>query len=296
MRDTFGGFHPLVNLIYFTLVIGLAMFLMHPVSLLLSLSCASAYAVYLHGQKAWRVGLKFLLPLLLLTALLNPLFNHAGATILAYLPNGNPLTLESTLFGLATAVMLVTVIAWFACFNTVITSEKIVYLFGRIVPVFALILAMALRLVPRFREQIKVITNAQKCLGQDFSQGNLFQKMRQGLKILSILATWALENAIETADSMKGRGYGLSGRTAFAIFRFNRRDAWAIGYITFCATIVLGGAVTGAYQFRYFPTIRGQWSGHQAILVFCAQLALAIFPIIVNLKEDLLWKRIESKS
>ena len=51
-RDTFAGFHPVVNLLYFALVIGFSMFFLHPVSLLVSLSSASAYAVYLNGKKA----------------------------------------------------------------------------------------------------------------------------------------------------------------------------------------------------------------------------------------------------
>ena len=35
------------------------------------------------------------------------------------------------------------------------------------------------------------------------------------ITILSIMVTWCLENAIETADSMKSRGCGLPGRSAF---------------------------------------------------------------------------------
>ena len=31
---------------------------------------------------------------------------------------------------------------------------------------------------------------------------------------LSIVVTWSMENAIETADSMKARGYGTKKRTA----------------------------------------------------------------------------------
>jgi energy-coupling factor transport system permease protein len=40
------------------------------------------------------------------TAWLNPLFNHAGVTLLFYLPGGNPVTLESMVYGLAAATML----------------------------------------------------------------------------------------------------------------------------------------------------------------------------------------------
>lgn len=61
-------------------------------------------------------------------------------------------------------------------------------------------------------------------MGMDVSNGKWFKKVRYALNMVSILVTWALENAIETADSMKSRGYGLKGRTAFSIYRFNRRD------------------------------------------------------------------------
>jgi len=298
-KDTFSGFHPAVNMLYFVAVIGFAMFFMHPVSLALSLLCAATYAVYLNGKKALRVGLKFMLPMIIFTAAINPLFNHQGGTMLAYLPNGNPITLESTMYGIAAAVMLATVITWFSCLNTVMTSDKFVFLFGRIIPALSLLLAMALRFVPRFRTQIKVISNAQKCIGRDVSNGNIFRKARHGIRILSIMVTWALENAIETADSMKARGYGLPGRTAFSIFRFDRRDGWAVAYILACVGIIITGAALEVFRFRYFPTIRHitrGWSGFWTVALFVVYFALGVFPIIVNLKEDLVWKRIESKT
>ena len=287
--DTFAGYHPAINLLYFVAAIGFAMFFTHPVCLAISLLCAFTYSVYLNGKRAVRFNLIYMLPLLVFAALLNPMFNHQGGTILAYLPNGNPLTLESVLYGVSASVMLVTVISWFSCFNVVMTSDKFVYLFGKIIPALSLILSMALRFVPRFKAQIKVISNAQKCVGRDASSGNLLRRMKHGIKILSIMVTWALENAIETADSMKGRGYGLPGRTAFSIFRFDRRDWRALLYILVCSAAVLAGNFTGAYRFRYFPTIKGEWTG-ATLVVFAAYFALCAFPIIVNAKEDMVWK------
>ena len=290
--DTFAGYHPFINLLYFIAVIGFAMFFTHPACLAVSLLCAVAYSVYINGRKAARFNLVYMLPLLIMTALINPAFNHQGGTILAYLPDGNPLTLESILYGIAAAAMLIAVISWFSCFVSVITTDKLVYLFGRVIPAMSLILAMSLRFVPRFKAQIKVISNAQKCIGRNVSKGGPLRRMKHGVKILSIMVTWALENAIETADSMKGRGYGLPGRTAFSIFRFDRRDAYALIYILACAAALLAGAPTGAYHFRYFPTIKGQWTGTATILVFIAYFALGMFPVIVNIKEDIVWKDI----
>lgn len=84
-----------------------------------------------------------MLPLLVITALINPAFSHQGVTILTYLPSGNPLTLESILYGIYAAFLLITVIAWFSCFNAVMTSDKFMYLSGGIIPALSLVLSMS---------------------------------------------------------------------------------------------------------------------------------------------------------
>jgi len=294
-KDAFSGYHPIVNFLYFGFVLAFAMIYTHPVCLIISLICAFVYAVYLNGRKAIRFTLIYMLPMMLFAALLNPMFNHQGGTILAYLPNGNPLTLESVMYGIAAASMLVAVITWFSCFNTVITSDKFVYLFGRIIPALSLILAMALRFVPRFKAQIKIVSNAQKCVGRNVSDGSILQKAKHGIRILSIMVTWALENAIETADSMKSRGYGLPGRTAFSIYRFDKRDRNALLFILACAAYIITGSVTDGLYFRYFPTIQGLWDTPYAVSIFIVYAALCIMPVILNIKEDLVWKSIKSK-
>ena len=217
--DTFSGYHPLVNFLYFALVLVFSMCLMNPACLAISLAAAFAYNLYLNGRRALKLALCVMLPLLLLTAVINPAFNHQGATILTYLPSGNPLTLESIIYGLAAASMLIAVILWFGCYSAVLTSDKFVYLFGRLIPALSLVLSMTLRFVPKFKAQLGQVSLAQQCVGRDAGSGSLLQRLKNAITILSIMVTWALENAIETADSMKSRGYGLPGRTAFSIYR-----------------------------------------------------------------------------
>jgi energy-coupling factor transport system permease protein len=296
MGDTFSGYHPIVNLLYFVAVLMFGMFFMHPVCLVMSLAGAFSYSLYLHGKKTLKTGVLLALPMMLITALINPAFNHEGATILTYLPSGNPLTLESIYYGVAAALLMITIVYWFSCFNAVMTSDKFVYLFGRVIPALSLILSMSLRFVPRFKAQIKIISNAQRCVGRDISNGGVLQRARHGIKILSIMVTWALENAIETADSMKGRGYGLPGRTAFSIYRFDKRDAAALVFIALCSAYILTGSALGGLTWRYFPTAKGTWSGAYTVSVFAFYLALCAMPVILNFAEDRKWKAIESKT
>ena len=131
--------------------------------------------------------------------------------MLAYLPSGNPLTLESIIYGVAASVMMISVICWFSCYNEVVTADKFIYLFGRLAPAMSLILSMSLRFIPRFKAQLNVVAQAQHCLGRDISTGGVIQRLHTAVMILSVMITWVLENSIETADSMKSRGYGLPG-------------------------------------------------------------------------------------
>lgn len=164
-QDTFSSFHPLVGLFFFVLTLGFTMFFMHPVCLGISLVCALAYSARLEGWRALGRQLRYLLPVLLFTALLNPLFNHQGATVFLRLPNGSPLTLEAASYGGAAAAMLLAVIVWFRCFGAVITSDKFLYLFGRMAPALSLLLSMAFRFVPRFRAHMQAVSQAQPDTG-----------------------------------------------------------------------------------------------------------------------------------
>ena len=256
-KDAFSGYHPTINFLYYALVLLFSMCLMHPVYLAISLTGALAYDIYLKGRKAVRFAVMGLLPMAALAALLNPAFNHEGATILTYLPSGNPLTLESILYGLAAGAMLCAVVLWFVCFNAVITSDKFVYLFGRVIPALSLVLSMTLRFVPLFRRQLEVVRQAQFCIGRDASCGSVWQRVRRAVTIFSIMVTWSLESAIDTADSMRSRGYGQPGRTAFSIYRLDSRDRSLLLWLAFCGTYLLAAALSRGLFFQYYPMLLG---------------------------------------
>ena len=117
MRDTFSDCHPAVNFLYFALVLAFSMCLMHPACLVISLTGACCYLAGLCGLRELGRSARWLIPMALLAAVVNPAFVHQGITILTYLPSGNPLTLESILYGLAAALLLAAVVLWFRCFS-----------------------------------------------------------------------------------------------------------------------------------------------------------------------------------
>lgn len=295
MNDAFSRCHPAVNFFFFAGSIGCAMFLTHPVFLGISLLAGAIYHGYLRKKGASKGGILWLFPTALLVALINPLFSHQGATILTYFKNGNPLTLESIVYGGIMGTLFASVILWFGCYNAVMTSDKFLALFGRVIPKLSLVLSMALRFVPKFRAQLNRITEGQRCIGRDQKSGNLLQRAKNGLRILSILITWALESGIETADSMRSRGYGLKGRSSFQLYRLDTRDRVLLGIMGGLSVVAAAGFFLGAGKVRYYPSFAVKDVGAFGIVTIFAYAAFLLVPLGLDLWEDLQWRRIQSK-
>lgn len=292
MRSGFARLHPLVNLTFFVLVLAFAMFLSHPAVQLAGLVCAALFALRCTGRGFGR-RMAMLLPLMLLAAVVNPLVSHQGVTVLFRFPSGNACTLESVLYGISAAVRLGTAVLWFMGWNAVMTSDKFVYLFGRILPSLSLTLSMGLRFVPRLLRRTREVAQAQK-LSQPAQRGWLAGIRRAG-RVVSIVVTWALENALDTADSMKSRGYGLPKRTAFSLFRFTLRDGICLGILAALDGAVLAGSLTGGLKWWYYPAPGGA-TGVQAALWTVAFVLLAAFPLIFDAKEAIQWRASRSRT
>ena len=292
MRSGFARLHPLVDLTFFVLVLAFAMFLSHPAVQLAGLVCAALFALRCTGRGFGR-RMAMLLPLMLLAAIINPLVSHQGVTVLFCFPSGNACTLESVLYGISAAVRLGTAVLWFMGWNAVMTSDKFVYLFGRILPSLSLTLSMGLRFVPRLLRRTREVAQAQK-LARPAERGWLASIRRAG-RVVSIVVTWALENALDTADSMKSRGYGLPKRTAFSLFRFTLRDGICLGILATLGGAVLAGSLTGGLKWWYYPAPGGA-AGAQAAVWTAAFVLLAAFPLIFDAKEAIQWRASRSRT
>ena len=279
----FSRYHPLVTFVYFLFAILLTCANFNPIFVGISFFSAFTLCAVLKGKKALVKNLLLMPVLLVLMAAINPAFNHRGITIITYLPSGNPLTLESICFGFMAAGMLLSVMLWFSCFNEIMTSDKIIYIFGRIIPSLSLIFSMTLRAVPRFSEQLKKISRAQKCVGRSITEGGLLKRIKSGISIFSVMVTWSMENAIETADSMKARGFGASKRTAFSVYTFTKRDKSALLLMLLLGTYIISGGISGAFEFSCFPYIKIKGFSTLTSSFYAAELLFLFIPVMIEI-------------
>ncbi len=294
MRDEFSRFHPTVNFLYFAAVIVFAAIYMSPPLVAISLAAALIYSIYMGGAGSLKFSMLIILPIGLFAALINIAFNHNGMTVLTYLPTGNPITLESIVYGLCAAALLADVILWFFCFNKVITSDKFIYLFGRMIPSLSLVLSMILRFIPRFRQQHRSVVTAQKSLVKAGGKNGVISKIKHGANVFSIMLTWSLENAIITADSMNSRGYGLKGRTAFSRYRFYLRDGVVLIVLAALIAAQIFLTALGCARVDFYPYYSLSVTPVSIAGYICYAL-LCVTPMIINLTEDIKWNYFRSR-
>lgn len=293
MKSSFlANLHPASCLVYFLAVAVLSVTVLRPAFVVISLVSALTLALRTGRGRALSLALKCVLPLMLLAALLNPAFNHRGATILAYLPGGNPLTLESLAYGLAAAMMLGAVLLWFFCLGRLMPAHRLSMVFGGGAPSLTLLLSMSLRFVPRFAQGFRRVWLCQVGL-----RGGCPKTLRERFGIyagvLSAMVTWTLENSVETVDSMKSRGHGLGRASSFYPTPFTARDGVFLSFALLASVLSAWPALWGGGRFVFFPALSfgdgsGLW-GAGAFLVLCAA------PVILDVWEAARWKRSESK-
>ena len=250
----FDSYHPMINFIYFTAAIICAIQFQHPMFLMISYLAAFLYSVKLNGKKALIFNL-CLIPLAAVYTGWYAYYNHFGVTVLRLNMIGNQITLESIVTGMVRGITAVTVIMIFTYIFTIVSADKIIYLFGRISPRLSLYLSVLLRFVPRVKQRAKRIELSRKGIGKGCLQGDILQKILHTCGFLSILITWTLEDFVESAASMKCRGYSLRGRTAFSIYRFDNRDRGFVIAMFACLMVCAAAVLFDQTMITYRPEI-----------------------------------------
>lgn len=273
----FDRYHPCVALLYFAALLVFAMCAMQPVYLLLTFAGALVFGALLRG---WRTVLRALLwqvPVVLLIAVLNPVFSAAGTTVL-FRVGTHAFYLESFVFGACQGLMLVNVVLLLQNAAACLGMDKVLSIGGNVLPNVALMVSMVARLVPQYlRRGRRIAQVSQACTaahGFDredarvpaTAQANNVLPKRglkrrhftQNLRLTSVLMGWGLEDSIESAQAMQARGWGAARRrTTYALARFRATDACAVFLIGALAVSAALGAYAACAQWSFYPSAQG---------------------------------------
>lgn len=273
-------FHPVVNLFYLLGMLIITMSNMNPVLIAISFTASFFYMLNIDGIIHIKRIFIISLPILFFSVLIMPLFYHNGVTPLFYV-NDMQVTLETVIYGVVMTFLLLAVMQLFFIWNKWISSEKFLYLFGKISPNIALVLSMVFRMVPLMIKRWHDIHDAQKGMGAA-DKRSLSGKIRLFVKEISILLSWCLENSIDTSISMESRGYGTGKRTSFHLFRWHINDVIALLLIIPIIIIMLIIIVNCGFEVNYFPEMCIRSFNIREKVMIIVYGVYSIIPLVVD--------------
>lgn len=114
----------------------------------------------------------------------------------------------------------------------------------------AMIMSIALRLIPTLVEETDKIQSAQKARCADFDSGNVFKRAKAIIPVLIPLFVSSFRRADELADAMDSRCYrGAKGRTRMKKLKFHIRDLIAVLFLAVFFFAVLW------LRYNFFPWV-----------------------------------------
>lgn len=288
MGNGIQSIHPFVMFFYYSCVGFFAMFFNHPIFLLAG--CLSLLAVNLahDSMRALKQWAPMMIIMALLISLINPFINSRGTHIFFYF-RGKQVTLEATLYGIVSSMSLIMILMLFISLNAVLNGNKLLYIFSRILPKTAFLVMLSIRFVPLLRRRLTEIQDVQRLKGMTVRQGTIRNRAKSGMSIMQILLAWSLEEAIETADSMKARGYGTGKRSPYIPYRITKMDRnWLVYLVLFFIISIVGGFL-GYGKIIIYPQLGTLHLYSLDWVVLFSSLAVMLFPVIVEGREQLKW-------
>lgn len=193
-------------------------------------------------------GLKTIIFVIILTAVLQIFYNHDGTVLLEWKK------IQITTGGVNTAIFIAVRIISLIFISSLLTYTtsptlltdgierllKPLKLFRLEPHTLAMMMTIALRFIPTLIEEVDHIMSAQKARGADMETGSIVKRAKALIPVLIPLFVNSFRRAYDLAYAMECRCYrGGNGRTRMRVMKFSYRDV-----IAFIAVIILLAGVT----------------------------------------------------
>lgn len=279
-------YHPTVIFFYFAAVLLVTMLVRHPLIAGISFLFAVLLRLRLSGIAKTLKSILYILPMLVLITCFNALANDRGMTVL-FTIGRRSFSLEALLYGFISGLTLLSVLIWFSCYSDLMDNGRFLAMLGKRLPVISMMVSMIFRYIPDTIRHGREIDMSQRALlGSDDRQRKA--KVTRAIRLASILMAWSMENAIETADAMRAKGYQSGLRRPYARVRWMQRDVLPVLLTVLLTCLAVVGIAMGGAAFLFYPEwyipSRALQGGRLYVLV-CAFATLVALPLLLDLGE-----------
>ncbi|OCA88306.1 cobalt transporter [Bacillus sp. FJAT-27225] len=281
--------HPFTAFVYYAGALTMLILFQHPAFLLAGFAAVLVLNYVQDRGKGLRRWLFFLITSGVLILVINPLFNERGRHVLFHIGD-HRITQEAVTLGFMSALSIIGIIALFVSYNEIMTPNKLLFLFARVTPQFAILLMLTLRFIPLMRRRLEEISAVQASKGISLKTGTLRDRAKNGMSYIQALLVFSLEEAIQTADSMKARAYGTRKRSAYHHFRFKVIDMVSLALLAVFFITAIFGRIKGWGLLAIYPVMEPFSLSIQDGIAFIGFLLFIGYPIIIELKGAFGWR------
>ena len=287
----FSSLHPLPSFLYYLGAIILIMTFYHPIFLLAGLLILIATNFIQDRGKKIKSYRKFYIFMAMIIIFMNPIISSRGETVLFYIFD-RVITLESLVYGICTAISLISIMVLFLSYNMIITEDKFMYLFSDMLPKTSFLIMMTMGFIPLLKRRITEINTVQELKGGK-EYGNKFkEKLIERMKVLNILLIWSLEESIIRARSMRARGYGAVQKRSFYFnYRMDKLDIFTLLFIIFAVFTLMFSWNRGIIHYEIYPKVSSVNLEFKTILFFILYILYLGIPIIIEGMDKLKWHK-----
>jgi energy-coupling factor transport system permease protein len=284
----FQRLHPLAALLYVFVLFVLVMFSDNPLYLVLLLMIIGLAIWSADGLKDWETSLVFGLTMTIMIIIINALFVRSGDTILWYGPHVPVIgkmnvSLEAIFFGIVMGLRLLAVISVFVLYTCMVHPDKILSVFARFTSKSALVLTMSTRLFPLFRQRLHSIREVQMVRGVDYRQGAYLERLRKYAALYNNLLVTSLEDALEMAEAMQARGYGVGKkRSRYQADIWRPRDSIVAASSAAALLIGVYGTLSGVSRFEFYPILGYLISSSMSVVILALITGLLSVPLMAG--------------
>ena len=230
---------------------------------------------------------KVFLPVILFITLLNTIFTHVGDTHI-YIFGSYYVTFEALVYGVIMAVTFFLVTLTFIAYNTYVSYQDMLYVFSKKYPNLSMIIIMSLRFVPLIQKRSNELLELSKLKNRN-EDLKFTEKTSELIQNLGLVVSWSLEEAMQSASSMKSRGYNITKRTSYLRYDFNKIDVLLTVLILVTATISVYGLYNGVGSIMIYPKFTFTFSQTPFNIYYFAYVVLLLPFIIIEIWERILW-------
>lgn len=280
-------YHPVTLVGYSILLVTMLMSNSHPIIL-------TVYYIFLlcwlmlskgmhHAFKEWLFGSSIILFFMILL----PMNIHDGESLLFFM-NDQAITKEAFFYAYMVGLKIACIAVAIQVIRELLPATKLFYVFYRLSPLVALGLMKALRLSYDIKKQIQEAWAVQRTLQHGVVKSR-FDRIKYRLQAVVYIIGDSFEQLFALRSIAATKNYGVGKRNSFAYYQLQKKDG--LLFVIAVGSVCIPQFYSEYFAFHFFPSsklISYHWS-------YLISFLLVIFPIIIELKERIVWHYLQSK-